>query len=64
SEASSGEQFSTTTVSSVAVQAGNSRIVVAILKSGKWVQLQLAEAEPNLLEIGGNQDETKKLLQD
>ncbi|XP_025072310.1 coiled-coil domain-containing protein 141 isoform X4 [Alligator sinensis] len=64
SEASSGEQFSTTTVSSVAVQAGNSRIVIAILKSGKWVQLQLAEAEPNLLEIGSSQDETKKLLQD
>lgn len=32
SEASSGEQISTTTVSSVAVQAGNSRIVIGILK--------------------------------
>ncbi|KAM9123432.1 coiled-coil domain-containing protein 141 isoform 2-T2 [Pangshura tecta] len=31
---------------------------------GKWVQLQLTESIPNVLEIGSNQDETKKLLQD
>ncbi|XP_036599293.1 coiled-coil domain-containing protein 141 [Trichosurus vulpecula] len=61
---SSGALPSTTTVSSVAVQAGDSRIVIAILKSGKWVKLQLAESCPNLLEIGGSQDETKKLLED
>ncbi|XP_043361347.1 coiled-coil domain-containing protein 141 isoform X5 [Dermochelys coriacea] len=63
-ESSSGEHLSTTTVSSVAVQAGDSRIVIAILKCGKWVQLQLIESIPNVLEIGSNQDETKKLLQD
>ncbi|XP_073502911.1 coiled-coil domain-containing protein 141 isoform X2 [Phyllobates terribilis] len=57
-------QQSTTTVSSVAIQAGESRIVIAILKSGELVQLQLAEAIPNLLDIGENQDEAKKLLQD
>ncbi|KAM3916419.1 coiled-coil domain-containing protein 141 isoform 2-T2 [Leptodactylus fuscus] len=57
-------QLSTTTVSSVAIQAGESRIIIAILKSGKLVQLQLAEAIPNLLEIGESQDEAKKLLQD
>uniref|UniRef100_A0A8C4KXE9 Coiled-coil domain containing 141 n=1 Tax=Dromaius novaehollandiae TaxID=8790 RepID=A0A8C4KXE9_DRONO len=56
--------LSTTTVSSVAVQAGDSSIVIAILKCGKWVNLQLAESTPNLLEIGSNQDETQKLLQD
>ncbi|XP_015275627.1 PREDICTED: coiled-coil domain-containing protein 141-like [Gekko japonicus] len=55
---------STTTVSSVFVQAGDCRIVLGILKCGKWVQLQLSESVPNLLEIGGNQEETKKLLQD
>nr|XP_009674633.1 PREDICTED: coiled-coil domain-containing protein 141 [Struthio camelus australis] len=56
--------LSTTTVSSVAVQAGDCSIVIAILKCGKWVNLQLAESTPNLLEIGSNQDETQKLLQD
>ncbi|KAM8806590.1 coiled-coil domain-containing protein 141 [Eudromia elegans] len=56
--------LSTTTVSSVAVQAGDSSIVIAVLKCGKWVNLQLAESTPNLLEIGSNQDETQKLLQD
>ncbi|XP_074071702.1 LOW QUALITY PROTEIN: coiled-coil domain-containing protein 141 [Macrotis lagotis] len=64
SQESSGALPSVTTVSSVAVQAGDSRIVIAILKSGKWVQLQLAESHPNLLEIGSSQDETKKLLED
>ncbi|XP_057602690.1 coiled-coil domain-containing protein 141 isoform X2 [Hippopotamus amphibius kiboko] len=64
SQGSPGVEFSTTTVSSVAVQAGDSRIVIAVIKCGKWVQLQLAESQPNLLEIGSNQDETKKLLHD
>ncbi|XP_041118002.1 coiled-coil domain-containing protein 141-like isoform X2 [Polyodon spathula] len=57
-----GGQPSTTTISTVAVQAGDSRIIVALLKCGTLVQLQLAEFTPNLLEIGSNQDETKKLL--
>uniref|UniRef100_A0A8C0FNY1 Coiled-coil domain containing 141 n=1 Tax=Bubo bubo TaxID=30461 RepID=A0A8C0FNY1_BUBBB len=61
---SSEQKLSTTTVSSVAVQAGDASIVIAVLKCGKWVKLQLAESTPNLLEIGSNQDETKKLLQD
>ncbi|XP_054362087.1 coiled-coil domain-containing protein 141 isoform X4 [Mirounga angustirostris] len=64
SQGSPGVEFSTTTVSSVAVQAGDSRIVIAVIKCGKWVQLQLAESQPNLLEIGSSQDETKKLLHD
>ncbi|XP_071072344.1 coiled-coil domain-containing protein 141 [Dasypus novemcinctus] len=64
SQGSPGMAFSTTTVSSVAVQAGNSKIVIAVIKCGKWVQLQLAESQPNLLEIGSSQDETKKLLED
>ncbi|XP_069081535.1 coiled-coil domain-containing protein 141 isoform X1 [Pleurodeles waltl] len=59
-----GQAPTTTAVSSVAVQAGDCRLVVAVLKSGKLVQLQLAESVPNLLEIGSSQDETKKLLQD
>ncbi|XP_041897153.1 coiled-coil domain-containing protein 141 isoform X3 [Corvus kubaryi] len=63
-EASSEQKPSTTTVSSVAVQAGDASIVIAVLKCGKWVKLQLAESTPNILEIGSNQDETKKLLQD
>ncbi|XP_056205427.1 coiled-coil domain-containing protein 141 isoform X1 [Falco biarmicus] len=63
-EASSEQKLSTTTVSSVAVQAGDTSIVIAVLKCGKWVKLQLAESTPNLLEIGSNQDEAKKLLQD
>ncbi|XP_012689485.2 coiled-coil domain-containing protein 141 isoform X2 [Clupea harengus] len=57
-----GGQPSTTTISTVAVQAGGSQIVITVLKCGTLVELQLTEAEPNLLEIGANQEETKKLL--
>ncbi|ELK04749.1 Coiled-coil domain-containing protein 141 [Pteropus alecto] len=64
SQGSLGVEFSTTTVSSVAVQAGDSKIVIAVIKCGKWIQLQLAESQPNILEIGSSQDETKKLLHD
>lgn len=39
-------------------------VITYLLQCGKWVKLQLAESTPNLLEIGSNQDETKKLLQD
>ncbi|KAI7808690.1 coiled-coil domain-containing protein 141 [Triplophysa rosa] len=63
-EGDAGGQPSTTTISTVAVQAGASQIVVSVLKCGELVQLQLTEAQPNLLEIGNNQDETKKLLQE
>ncbi|XP_036985950.2 coiled-coil domain-containing protein 141 isoform X2 [Artibeus jamaicensis] len=64
SQGSPGVELTTTTVSSVAVQAGDSKIVIAVIKCGKWVQLQLAESQPNILEIGSNQDETQKLLRD
>ncbi|XP_042620123.1 coiled-coil domain-containing protein 141 isoform X2 [Cyprinus carpio] len=64
SEGDAGGQPSTTTISTVAVQAGDSQIVVAVLKCGELVHLQLTEAQPNLLEIGNNQDETKKLLEE
>ncbi|XP_003406016.2 coiled-coil domain-containing protein 141 [Loxodonta africana] len=63
-QGSPGVELSTTTVSSVAVQAGDSKIVIAVIKCGKWIQLQLAESQPNLLEIGSSQDETRKLLHD
>jgi len=38
--------------------------VCVCLKCGELVHLHLIEAQPNLLEIGNNQDETKKLLEE
>lgn len=38
--------------------------VCVFLQCGELVQLQLTEAHPDLLEIGNNQDETKKLLEE
>ncbi|KAM5152621.1 coiled-coil domain-containing protein 141 [Mantella aurantiaca] len=64
SESSLSGQPSTTALSSVAIQAGECRIIISVLKSGELIQLQLAEAIPNLLEIGASQEEANKLLQD
>ncbi|KAI4887776.1 hypothetical protein NFI96_017517 [Prochilodus magdalenae] len=64
SEGDPGGQPSTTALSTVAVQAGDTQIVVAVLKCGELVHLQLTEAHPDLLEIGNNQDESKKLLEE
>ncbi|XP_029112521.1 coiled-coil domain-containing protein 141 [Scleropages formosus] len=55
---------SSTTISTMAVRGGAALITVTILKSGTRMQLQLAESDPNLLEIGGNVDETLRLLRD
>ncbi|XP_030643095.1 coiled-coil domain-containing protein 141 [Chanos chanos] len=63
-EGDAGGQPSTTTISTVAVQAGSSQVIIAVLKCGELIQLQLAEAKPCLLEIGKNQDETKTLLEE
>uniref|UniRef100_A0A4W5NQT2 Uncharacterized protein n=1 Tax=Hucho hucho TaxID=62062 RepID=A0A4W5NQT2_9TELE len=57
-----GQPAATTTISTIAVHAGDSQIIVTVLKCGELVKLQLTETNPNLLEIGSNQDETKKLL--
>ncbi|XP_055727116.1 coiled-coil domain-containing protein 141-like isoform X2 [Salvelinus fontinalis] len=57
-----GQPAATTTISTIAVQAGDSQIIVTVFKCESLVQLQLTEANPNLLAIGSNQDETKKLL--
>lgn len=38
--------------------------VYVLLQCGELVQLQLTEAHPDLLEIGNNQDESKKLLEE
>lgn len=38
--------------------------VCVFLQCGELVQVQLTEAHPDLLEIGNNQDETKKLLEE
>ncbi|XP_048391371.1 coiled-coil domain-containing protein 141 [Stegostoma tigrinum] len=62
SESDSGSRPSATTISTVAVQTGDSRIVVAVLKAGTCVELQLVESVPNLLEIGSNAEETRKIL--
>lgn len=64
SEGDGGGQPSSTTISTIAVQAGDSQIIITLLKSGPLMQLQLTKAQPDLLEIGSNQDETKKLIEE
>ncbi|XP_032364328.1 uncharacterized protein ccdc141 [Etheostoma spectabile] len=55
---------SVTALSTIAVQAGQSLIVVSVLKSGSVVHLQLVQVCPGLCEIGSNQEENQTLIQE
>ncbi|CAL8088024.1 unnamed protein product [Calicophoron daubneyi] len=51
----------TTTISTVAVQAGNARIVLAILRCGNWIRVRIQRMEPDLYDIGTNAAEAQAL---
>ncbi|RVE57819.1 hypothetical protein OJAV_G00203180 [Oryzias javanicus] len=53
-----------TTLSTVAVQAGQSQTVISVLKSGSLVHLQLVQVQPGLCEVGSNQKENQTLIQE
>ncbi|XP_069388735.1 coiled-coil domain-containing protein 141 isoform X3 [Paralichthys olivaceus] len=53
-----------TTISTIAIQAGQSQLVVSVLRSGSLVHLQLVQVHPGLCEIGWNQEENQKLIQE
>ncbi|XP_023253042.1 coiled-coil domain-containing protein 141 [Seriola lalandi dorsalis] len=53
-----------TTLSTIAIQAGQSQIVVSVLRSGLLVHLQLVQFHPGLCEIGLNQEENQRLIQE
>ncbi|XP_075968316.1 coiled-coil domain-containing protein 141 [Anarhichas minor] len=55
---------SVTTLSTIAIQAGQSLIVVSVLKSGSLVRLQLVQVHPGLCEVGSNQRENQTLIQE
>ncbi|CAJ0582852.1 unnamed protein product, partial [Mesorhabditis spiculigera] len=58
-----GSTTSTTTISTIAVKAGeHATIVVALLKSMGYVELRIDEMRPGLLAIGGSLEETRSLL--
>lgn len=50
----------TTTISTIAVQAGTARIVIALLQSKEWLQLKILEMEPDLAKIGTNLEEAQE----
>ncbi|GFT67998.1 hypothetical protein NPIL_385641 [Nephila pilipes] len=53
----------TTTISTIAVQSGNTRIVIALLQSKEWIQLKIQEMHPAMTDIGTNLREATDLYQ-
>ncbi|CAL8088030.1 unnamed protein product [Calicophoron daubneyi] len=51
----------TTTISTVAVQAGDARIVLAVLRCGNWIRVRIQRMEPDLYDIGANAAEAQAL---
>nr|XP_057938659.1 uncharacterized protein ccdc141 isoform X2 [Doryrhamphus excisus] len=60
--AGNGKSF--TTLSTIAVQAGQTQLVVSVLKSGSLVHLELVRVHPDLCEIGTNEEENRTLMQE
>ncbi|EUB61840.1 hemicentin [Echinococcus granulosus] len=56
---------STTTISTVAVQAGQSKIILAIMRCGTWIKVRIQRMEPDLYDIGssGTSAEVRHLLE-
>ncbi|CAH1249860.1 MYLK [Branchiostoma lanceolatum] len=50
-----------TTISTIVVQSGKGKIVVAVLRSLQDIQLRIADAMPGLLEVGRSLEEAKRL---
>lgn len=46
------QRATTTTISTIAVQSGETRIVVALLQSKEWMQLKVQEMQPSITDIG------------
>lgn len=53
----------TTTLSTIAVQSGDTRVVIALLQSGDILELKIQELRPGLTEVGASHDEALRLQQ-
>uniref|UniRef100_A0A6P7GLA1 Coiled-coil domain-containing protein 141-like n=1 Tax=Diabrotica virgifera virgifera TaxID=50390 RepID=A0A6P7GLA1_DIAVI len=49
---SSAAMSKTTTISTIAVQSGKTRIVIALLHCGDWISLKILEITPELTTLG------------
>ncbi|KAK2840470.1 hypothetical protein Q5P01_014210 [Channa striata] len=63
-EKEGNRKLSSTTLSTIAIQAGRSQIVISVLKSGALVHLQLVQVHPGLCEIGLSKAENQTLIQE
>lgn len=54
----------TTTISTIAAQSGQSRIVLAMLKDGDNIQMKVQEMRPGIFEVGGNNAECIKYVEE
>ncbi|XP_060064415.1 titin-like, partial [Ylistrum balloti] len=48
---------STTTISTVAVQSGRSKVVLAILRGAEWIRVRVHQMEPDLMDVGSTLEE-------
>nr|XP_012144065.1 PREDICTED: muscle M-line assembly protein unc-89 isoform X8 [Megachile rotundata] len=51
----------TTTISTIAVQSGETRLVIALLQSGEWLRLKVLEVQPELTKLGASVEEATEL---
>ncbi|CAH1976515.1 unnamed protein product [Acanthoscelides obtectus] len=59
--ATSAAMAKTTTISTIAVQSGKTRIVIALLHCGDWLHLKILEITPELTQLGNTLAEALEL---
>ncbi|KAJ8320413.1 hypothetical protein KUTeg_002000 [Tegillarca granosa] len=55
---------STTTISTVAVQSGRSKVVLAILRGAEWIRVRVHQMEPDLMDVGSTLEEALQYQRD
>ncbi|KAK3083136.1 hypothetical protein FSP39_014900 [Pinctada imbricata] len=55
---------STTTISTVAVQSGRSKVILAILRGAEWIRVRVHQMEPDLTDVGSTMEEALQLRQE
>ncbi|XP_051161941.1 muscle M-line assembly protein unc-89 isoform X2 [Leptopilina boulardi] len=60
-EISSSQSPVTTTIGTIALQSGDTRLVIALLQSGEWLRLKVLEIQPELTKLGSSPEEATEL---
>ncbi|XP_033210464.1 titin isoform X2 [Belonocnema kinseyi] len=57
----SSQPPATTTIGTIALKSGDTRLVIALLQNGEWLRLKVLEIQPELTKLGSSPEEATEL---